>query len=82
MENTQEDLANTLARNELLLKAAVKALEEISLLGGNLSDEALMSRTGSNDAVARGIMYTGARGIAKSFLGLQIELSEKAKKFT
>lgn len=74
----QEGMANALARNELLLNAAVKALEEISLLGGNLSDEALTSRTGPNDAVARGIMYTGARAIARSFL----DLSKAGKKST
>lgn len=64
----QEGMANAINHNELLLKEAIKALEAIALLGGNLSDEALTSKTGPNDAVSRGIMYTGARDIARSFL--------------
>jgi hypothetical protein len=71
----QEGMAKALINNESLLKAAVEALKEISLLGGNLSDEALTSRSGPNDAVARGIMYTGARSIAQSFLKLRKENS-------
>lgn len=46
------------------------ALRTIIVLGGNLSDEALESRTGANDAVRRGIMYTSSRQVAmKALLG-------------
>jgi len=55
------------------LNALEGALAQIALLGGNLSSEALMTRTGGNDAVARGIMYTAARDIALK----QLELSNK-----
>lgn len=37
-------------------------------LGGNLSDEALITRTGPNDAAQRGLMYVEARRIAKDVL--------------
>lgn len=40
------------------------ALEAISRLGGNLSDEALENVAGPNEGRSRGIMYVGARQIA------------------
>jgi len=59
------------------LDKAIKALRSISLLGGNLSDEALTSRTGPNDAVSRGIMYTGARNVALECLkGLGVKIED------
>jgi len=45
-----------------------KALTQISLRGGNLSDEALTSKTGGNDAVSRGLMYVDCRDIALAAL--------------
>lgn len=47
------------AAPELLL-----ALKAIAGLGGNLPDERLTGRTGSNDAAQRGLMYTTARQLA------------------
>lgn len=44
------------------------ALRAIISLGGNLPDERLTTRTGPNDAVQRGLMYTEARRIAKEAL--------------
>lgn len=74
-EEQQANAARRLLEQENLLSLAIKTLEDITRLGGNLSDEALTSRTGPNDAVARGIMYTGARSIAQSFLKLRKENS-------
>lgn len=76
-EKQQKGMAKALINNEILLKEAIKALESIALLGGNLPDERLTSKTGANDAVARGIMYTAARKIASSYLE-QKASSEKA----
>ncbi len=44
------------------------ALAKIAMLGGNLPDERLTSRTGPNDAVSRGLMVTAAREIALNAL--------------
>lgn len=46
----------------------VAALRTIASLGGNLPDERLTSKTGPNDAVSRGLMYTSAREIARAAL--------------
>jgi len=48
--------------------AAIEALKAISLLAGNLPDDRLTTRTGGNDAVARGEMVVCARKIAQEFL--------------
>jgi len=50
------------------LEKAYKALRVISTLGGNLPDDRHETRTGPNDAVSRGIMYTSARKIANETL--------------
>ena len=42
------------------------ALEQIEQVPGNLSDAALETRTGANDAVARGIKVTTMRAIARA----------------
>lgn len=51
-----------------LLRQLTEALEEIARQGGNLPDERLTSKTGPNDAVARGIMYVNSREIARAAL--------------
>jgi hypothetical protein len=43
-------------------------LKTITNLGGNLPDERLTDRTGPNDAAQRGLMYCGARRLAKECL--------------
>ena len=50
---------------ELQLKTA---LRQIAAIGGNLPDNRLTSKTGPNDAVQRGLMYTQARRIAQEAL--------------
>ncbi len=50
------------------LEKAYKALRTISSLGGNIPDNRHEARTGPNDAVTRGIMYTSARKIANETL--------------
>lgn len=42
----------------------IAALRAIAASAGNLPDERLESRTGANDAVARGLMVTSMRSIA------------------
>ena len=44
------------------------ALSGIVALGGNLLDDSLTDRTGPNDAARRGLMYVGARQIARAAL--------------
>ena len=44
----------------------VAALRAISCIAGNLPDDRLESRTGANDAVARGMLVTRARMIARA----------------
>lgn len=46
------------------LQRIEKYLNAIAALGGNLSDEVLTTRTGPNDAKARGLMYVEARRLA------------------
>ena len=65
-----------MSKNEQKYK---RALESIISLGGNLSDKNLTSKTGPNDAVQRGILYTGARDIAKEALGESNPADEKIK---
>jgi hypothetical protein len=48
-----------------------KVLRAIALLGGNLPDERLTDKTGPNDAVARGLMYTAARNAALRVLKIK-----------
>ena len=50
-----------------------RTLRSIALLGGNLSDETLTSRTGPNDAVSRGLMYTQSRRQALDALHTTLE---------
>lgn len=50
------------------LQEATSTLEYIAGLAGNLPDERLESRTGPNDAVARGILVVAARAAAKATL--------------
>ena len=73
----QEKAARILIAQENLALEAIRALEAISLIGGNLPDDRLTSKTGANDAVARGIMYTSARGIALSYLEYRKSLLDK-----
>lgn len=61
--NKQESALIKLARDERELEL-IKALVFVTRQGGNQSDENLMTRTGPNDAAARGIMYVNAREIA------------------
>ena len=56
---------------EKAFNAMVVALEYIAARGGNLGDAALTSRTGPNDAVARGLMYTDCRNVAHEALKLK-----------
>jgi hypothetical protein len=51
-----------------LLAQALNVLRQISMIGGNLPDDRHQSRTGPNDAVQRGLMYTEARRQANTFL--------------
>lgn len=46
----------------------VKTLRAIALQGGNLPDDRLTSKTGPNDAVARGQMYVNCRTLANNLL--------------
>lgn len=55
-------------KNEQLLRAAFDILRQISMVGGTLSDESHQTKTGPNDAVQRGYMYTEARRLANQFL--------------
>lgn len=50
------------------LAVATNALLAIFAVPGNLKDEVLESKTGANDAAARGIMVTGMRAIANEAL--------------
>ena len=45
-----------------------EALREIAGCAGNLPDEQLTTRTGASDAVARGLMVTRMRAIARAAL--------------
>ncbi|MCP5003338.1 MAG: hypothetical protein GY941_05210 [Planctomycetes bacterium] len=47
-----------------VIRVTTEALEQITKFGGNISDESLMTRTGPNDAEARGVMYVNAREVA------------------
>lgn len=58
-------LASVMEENEKLKTA----LRQVTLFGGNLSNEVLETATGPNDAASRGIMYCGAREVALQALG-------------
>lgn len=45
-----------------------KTLQAITTVAGNLPDDALMGRTGPNDAAARGLMVVSAREMARDVL--------------
>jgi len=52
------------------LHQALARIRAIASLGGNLPDDRLTSRTGPNDAAARGLMYTEARRLANEAVQL------------
>jgi hypothetical protein len=52
------------ANARLKLQMVAQRVRTIASLGGNLPDDRLTSRTGPNDAAARGLMYTEARRLA------------------
>ena len=58
---TRSDLQGAVSAIVMPLLAALQA---IAWAGGNLSDEVLTSKTGPNDAVARGLMYVECRRVA------------------
>jgi hypothetical protein len=62
VENEQSKAAQQDRQNKLKLVLAY--VRTIASLGGNLPDDRLTSRTGPNDAVSRGLMYTEARRLA------------------
>ena len=70
------NVRNISQENKMLHKNTIedyqKVLKQIAILGGNLSDETLIERTGPNDAVARGLMYTEARKLALSMLNMSL----------
>lgn len=61
------------------VQTMINALEAISMLGGNLSDDRLTSRTGPNDAVARGLKYCEARRLALEALAQAFPMETAAK---
>lgn len=70
----------TIAAYEKKIEIYENIFRKIALLGGNLSDENLTSKTGPNDAVARGLMYIRARIYATTMLGETIpEIMKKIK---
>lgn len=50
------------------LDRAIAALRQIEAVAGNLTDDALMTATGANDARHRGTMVVNAREIARMAL--------------
>ena len=65
MKKSEEKLAR-IAQLEM-------ALRNIARLGGNLSDDVLTEKTGANDAVARGLLYVGARSVALNALDKKLD---------
>ena len=63
----------SLEKKQQRIEELERALRNIALLGGNLPDDRLTDRTGPNDAVARGLMFTEARKIALQTLHLTLE---------
>lgn len=57
---------------EVRLSRVEKYLRAILRLGGNLPDEALTTRTGANDAVARGLLVVEARRLATEALRIVV----------
>jgi hypothetical protein len=51
----------------------IAVLKTIAKLGGNLPDDRLTSKTGPNDAVARGLMYVSARELALAALETDLD---------
>jgi hypothetical protein len=72
MTGSEPNMAPTVGQQIRRLESQVnqlrKALERVASLGGNLPDDRLTSRTGGNDAAARGLMYVNARFIATTAL--------------
>lgn len=72
LESMCEKVPDEVALETTALRERVKVLEDtldgISKIGGNLSDDALTTRTGGNDAVQRGIMVCTARTVARTAL--------------
>jgi hypothetical protein len=60
-------------RNLDRIRELEQTLSSIAHLGGNLPDERLTDKTGPNDAVARGLMYTEARRQALQVLHLTLK---------
>lgn len=58
------------ADRRIKLQQALGRARAIASLGGNLPDDRLTSRTGPNDAAARGLMYTEARRLANEVVAL------------
>lgn len=62
VENEQNTAAQQTRR--IAIQQALAYVRTIASLGGNLPDDRLTTKTGPNDAVARGLMYTEARRMA------------------
>jgi hypothetical protein len=60
-------------RNLERIQDLERTLRNIALLGGNLPDDRLTDKTGPNDAVARGLMYTEARREALEVLHMTLK---------
>jgi hypothetical protein len=60
-------------RNLERIQDLEQTLRNIALLGGNLPDDRLTDKTGPNDAVARGLMYTEARREALEVLHITLK---------
>lgn len=78
-EQQKKDCSKAIAERQRLGEAAIKALKAIAELGGNLSDERLISVSGPNDGVSRAILYIGAREIARNTLEANYEQEEEQK---
>ncbi len=68
LASRQTHAHETLKRQEIEIALLCDALRAIVARGGNLSDDHLISKTGPNDADARGLMYVDSRRIAQAFL--------------
>ena len=66
MTNRYQFLETDNDRLEARVTELLAALEAISAIAGNLPDDRLTTRTGANDAAARGLMVTEARRIARA----------------
>lgn len=61
---TEIDMLEAAERLANAVNILTRALLQISEIAGNLPDDRLVTRTGPNDAVARGLMVVTARQIA------------------